>query len=152
MLFRSTLVVGEEAHGTLYKVIALLGLGRERVVTVPADDQGRMRADAIPALDGPAIVCVQAGNVNTGAFDPMAAICARARTQGAWVHVDGAFGMWAAVAPGYAGLLEGVADADSWATDAHKWLNVTYDSGIALVRDAETLRAAMSYEIGRAHV
>lgn len=140
-----TLVVGEEAHGTLYKVIALLGLGRERVVTVPADDQGRMRADAIPALDGPAIVCVQAGNVNTGAFDPMAAICARARTQGAWVHVDGAFGMWAAVAPGYAGLLEGVADADSWATDAHKWLNVTYDSGIALVRDAETLRAAMSY-------
>jgi glutamate/tyrosine decarboxylase-like PLP-dependent enzyme len=138
-------VVGEEAHATLYKVIALLGLGRERVVKVPADDQGRMRADAIPALDGPAIVCAQVGNVNTGACDPMAAICERAHAQGAWVHVDGAFGLWAAAAPGLAGLLDGVADADSWATDAHKWLNVAYDSGIALVRDAHALRAAMSY-------
>ncbi|GMQ76631.1 MAG: aminotransferase class V-fold PLP-dependent enzyme [Gammaproteobacteria bacterium] len=140
-----TVVLGEEAHATLFKIVALLGLGRERVVTVPADDQGRMRADAIPALAGPAIVCAQAGNVNSGACDPMAAICARARDDGAWVHVDGAFGLWAAAAPAYAGSLDGVAEADSWATDAHKWLNVSYDSGIALVRDADALRAAMSF-------
>jgi glutamate/tyrosine decarboxylase-like PLP-dependent enzyme len=140
-----TVVVGEEAHATLFKIIGLLGLGRERVVTVPADDQGRMRADAIPAFTGPAIVCAQAGNVNSGACDPMAAICARARDHGAWVHVDGAFGLWAAAAPAYAELLDGVAEADSWATDAHKWLNVSYDSGIALVCDGDALRAAMSF-------
>jgi glutamate/tyrosine decarboxylase-like PLP-dependent enzyme len=140
-----TVVVGEEAHATLYKIIGLLGLGRGRVVRVPVDDQGRMRADAIPVLDGPAIVCAQTGNVNSGAFDPMPAVCERAHDQGAWVHVDGAFGLWAAAAPDYAGLLEGVADADSWATDAHKWLNVAYDSGIVLVGDAHALRAAMSY-------
>jgi len=140
-----TVVVGEEAHASLFKVVALLGLGRERVVTVPSDDQGRMRAEAIPALTGPAIVCAQAGNVNSGACDPMATICARARDAGAWVHVDGAFGLWAAVAPAYAELLGGVAEADSWATDAHKWLNVCYDSGIALVREADALRAAMSF-------
>lgn len=140
-----TVVIGEEAHATLYKILGLLGLGRGRVVTVPVDDQGRMRADAMPALAGPAIVCVQAGNVNTGAFDPIAAIAERARVADAWVHVDGAFGLWAAAAPDYARLLEGVADADSWATDAHKWLNVSYDSGIALVRNANALRAALSY-------
>ena len=140
-----TLVVGEEVHATLFKVIGFLGLGRERVVKVPVDDQGRMCADAIPDLAGPAIVCAQVGNVNSGAFDPMRAICARAHDQDAWVHVDGAFGLWAAAAPDYAGLLDGVAEADSWATDAHKWLNVSYDSGIALVRDAESLRGAMSF-------
>ncbi len=140
-----TVVIGEEGHATLFKIIGLLGLGRERVVTVPADDQGRLRADAIPALTGPAIVCAQAGNVNSGAFDPLAEICARAHGDGAWVHVDGAFGLWAAAAPAFAGLLDGVAEADSWATDAHKWLNVSYDSGIALVRDGDSLRAAMSY-------
>ncbi len=140
-----TVVIGEEAHATLYKILGLLGLGRGRVVTVPVDDQGRMRADAMPALAGPAIVCVQAGNVNTGAFDPIAAIAERARAADAWIHVDGAFGLWAAAAPDYARLLEGVADADSWATDAHKWLNVSYDSGIALVRNANALRAALSY-------
>ncbi len=140
-----TVVIGEEAHATLYKILGLLGLGHGRVVTVPVDDQGRMRADAMPALAGPAIVCVQAGNVNTGAFDPIAAIAERARVADAWVHVDGAFGLWAAAAPDYARLLEGVADADSWATDAHKWLNVSYDSGIALVRNANALRAALSY-------
>ncbi len=139
-----TVVVGEEVHATLFKIIGLLGLGRERVMTVPVDDQGRMRAEAIPELTEPAIVCAQAGNVNSGAFDPMAAICARAHGDGAWVHVDGAFGLWAAAAPAYAGLLDGVAEADSWATDPHKWLNVSYDSGIALVRDADSLRAAMS--------
>jgi glutamate/tyrosine decarboxylase-like PLP-dependent enzyme len=140
-----TVVVGDEVHATFDKIIGLLGLGRERVVKVPADDQGRMRVDAMPILDGPAIVCAQAGNVNSGAFDPLSAICTRAHEQDAWVHVDGAFGLWAAAAPDYAGLLDGVGKADSWATDAHKWLNVAYDSGIALVRDAQTLRAAMSY-------
>ncbi|MDX1435072.1 MAG: pyridoxal-dependent decarboxylase, partial [Gammaproteobacteria bacterium] len=103
-----TVVAGEEAHATLEKIFALLGLGRERVVRVPADDQGRMRADAIPELDGPAIVCAQAGNVNSGAFDRVAEICARVRPAGAWVHVDGAFGLWAAAAPDYAALADGV--------------------------------------------
>jgi glutamate/tyrosine decarboxylase-like PLP-dependent enzyme len=140
-----TVLVGEEVHATLFKILGLLGLGRERVVQVPADDQGRMRADAIPAISGPAIVCTQAGNVNSGAFDPIGAVCERAHGDGAWVHVDGAFGLWAAAAPGYAGLVDGVAAADSWATDAHKWLNVSYDSGIALVRDAQSLRNAISY-------
>lgn len=140
-----TVVLGEEAHATLYKILGLLGLGRGRVVKVPVDNQGRMRADAVPALEGPAIVCVQAGNVNSGAFDPVSAIVERAHAAHAWVHVDGAFGLWAAAAPDYAGLVDGVAAADSWATDAHKWLNVSYDSGIALVRDANALRAAFSY-------
>ncbi len=137
-------VVGEEAHPTLFKSLGLLGLGRTRVTRVPVDGQGRMRADQIPALDGPAIICTQAGNVNTGAFDPFREICARARATGAWVHVDGAFGLWAAAAPAYAHLTAGVDGADSWATDAHKWLNVPYDSGSAFVRDADALRAAMA--------
>lgn len=139
-----TVLVGEEAHATIYKVIGLLGLGRERVVRVPVDDQGRMRAQALPAINGPTIVCVQAGNVNSGAFDPIADICARVHADGAWVHVDGAFGLWAAAAPARAGLAAGIEAADSWATDAHKWLNVSYDSGIALVRDAQSLQSAMS--------
>ena len=139
-----TVVVGAEAHVTLLKALALLGLGRGRVVTVPVDGQGRMRADAMPAITGPAIVCAQAGNVNTGAFDPFREICARAHEVGAWVHVDGAFGIWAATAPERAYLTEGMAEADSWATDAHKWLNVPYDSGLAFVREPETLRAAMA--------
>src|SRR5579885_454082 len=139
-----TVVVGEEAHASLLKALAMLGLGRRRVVTVPADGQGRMRADAFPKLDGPSIVCIQAGNVNTGAFDPAKEICARAHAAGAWVHVDGAFGLWAAAAPGRAHLAAGVADADSWATDAHKWLNVPYDSGLAFVRNPAHLRAAMA--------
>jgi glutamate/tyrosine decarboxylase-like PLP-dependent enzyme len=138
-----TVVIGEEAHPTLMKSLGLLGLGRRRVVTVPTDAQGRMRAEALPRLQGPAIVCAQAGNVNTGAVDPLGAIVAQAHEAGAWAHVDGAFGLWAAAAPSRAGLLDGIAQADSWATDCHKWLNVPYDSGLALVRDAETLRAAM---------
>jgi glutamate/tyrosine decarboxylase-like PLP-dependent enzyme len=139
-----TVVVGGEAHATLFKSLAMLGLGRERVVTVPVNGQGRMRADALPALSGPAVVCIQAGNVNTGAFDPAREICAAAHEAGAWVHVDGAFGLWAAAAPQRASLVVGVADADSWATDAHKWLNVPYDSGLVFVRDPAHLRAAMS--------
>src|SRR4029450_4416589 len=98
----------------------------------------------IPPLTAPAIVCMQAGNVNTGAFDPAAEICARAHADGAWVHVDGPFGLWAAASPAYGRLVDGVADADSWATDAHKWLNVPYDSGLAFVRDPELLRPAMA--------
>jgi glutamate/tyrosine decarboxylase-like PLP-dependent enzyme len=139
-----TVVVGAEAHPTLFKSLALLGLGRNRVVKVPVDSQGRMRADAVPALSGPTILCAQAGNVNTGAFDPLGEICARAHDAGAWVHVDGAFGLWATTAASTAHLTTGLADADSWATDFHKWLNVPYDSGIALVRDADALRGAMA--------
>lgn len=139
-----TVVVGEEAHPTLFKALGVLGLGRSRVITVPADGQGRMRADRLPRLAGPSIVCVQAGNVNTGAFDPFAELCEQAHHDGAWVHVDGAFGLWAQAAPALRHLCAGVNEADSWATDAHKWLNVPYDSGLAFVRDANALRAAMS--------
>jgi glutamate/tyrosine decarboxylase-like PLP-dependent enzyme len=136
-------VVGKEAHPSLIKSLGMLGMGRDRVVRVPVDGQGRMRADALPAIRPPAIMCVQAGNVNTGAFDPAAEIIPAAREAGAWVHVDGAFGLWAAASPRYRHLAEGLAGADSWATDAHKWLNVPYDSGLAFVRPADDLRAAM---------
>jgi len=139
-----TVIVGAEVHPTLVKSLGVLGLGRTRVVTVPVDGQGRMRADALPPLQGPTIVCLQAGNVNTGAFDPAAEIVPRAKDAGAWVHVDGAFGLWAAASPKLAPLWAGFADADSWATDAHKWLNVPYDSGLAFSRDGEALRAAMA--------
>jgi glutamate/tyrosine decarboxylase-like PLP-dependent enzyme len=139
-----TVIVGAEAHPTLLKSLGLLGLGRERVVRVPVDAQGRMRADALPSISGPTIVCVQAGNVNTGAFDPVAEVCRIAHAAGSWVHVDGAFGLWAAAAPSRAHLTAGIELADSWATDAHKWLNVPYDCGIAFVRDADALRAAMA--------
>ncbi len=138
------MVVGEEAHPTLFKSIGLLGLGRSRLTRVPVDGQGRMRPSALPRLSGPTILCTQAGNVNTGAFDPIAEICSRARGDNVWVHVDGAFGLWAAAAPGRAHLTAGMQQADSWATDAHKWLNVPYDSGLALVRDAEALKASMA--------
>jgi glutamate/tyrosine decarboxylase-like PLP-dependent enzyme len=139
-----TVVIGEEAHPSVIKSLGILGFGRNRALKVPVDGQGRMRADRLPALSGPTIVCVQAGNVNTGAFDPVAAVCQRAHEAGAWVHVDGAFGLWAAAAPSRAHLAQGLSRADSWATDAHKWLNVPYDSGLAFVRDADALRAAMA--------
>jgi glutamate/tyrosine decarboxylase-like PLP-dependent enzyme len=139
-----SVVVGEEVHATLLKALSLLGMGRERVVTVPVDGQGRMRHDRLPPLSESSIVCIQAGNVNTGAFDPAKEICALAHEAGAWVHVDGAFGIWAAAAPGRVHLATGIADADSWATDAHKWLNVPYDCGIVLVRNFEALVRAMT--------
>lgn len=139
-----TVIVGEEAHVTLFKSLSLLGLGRKRVVRVPVDNQGRLRADKLPAISGPTLICAQAGNVNSGAFDPLAEIAAHARAGGAWLHVDGAFGLWAAALPEMAHLTAGLAEADSWAVDFHKWLNVPYDSGLALVRDRETLRAAMA--------
>jgi glutamate/tyrosine decarboxylase-like PLP-dependent enzyme len=138
-------VVGQEVHVSVLRALTMLGLGRSRVITVPADSQGRLRADALPTLDDRTIVCIQAGNVNTGAFDPASEICARAREAGSWVHVDGAFGLWAALSPLYAPLLEGVQNADSWAIDCHKWLNVPYDSGIVVVREPEHLRRALSW-------
>lgn len=140
-----TVVVGEEVHVSLLKALSLLGLGRDRVVRVPVDDQGRMRADALPALSGPTIVCIQAGNVNSGAFDPAGEICRVAHEAGAWVHVDSAFGLWAGAAPERAHLVAGVDQADSWATDAHKWLNVPYDSGLVFCRERRHLRAALSH-------
>ena len=139
-----TVVVGEEAHTTLFKSLGLAGFGRNRVVRVPVDKQGRMRADVFPNLSGPTIVCLQAGNVNTGAFDPASEIIPKAKAANAWVHVDGAFGLWAAAAPSKAHLMEGYANADSWATDAHKYLNTPYDSGLAFVRSPDVLEAAMA--------
>jgi glutamate/tyrosine decarboxylase-like PLP-dependent enzyme len=139
-----TVVVGEESHVTVLKALAMLGLGHKRIVTVPTDAQGRMRADALPHFPAPAIVCTQLGNVNTGACDPVHDICDAAHAQGAWVHVDGAFGLWAAALPSRRELVKGSDAADSWATDAHKWLNVPQDSGIAFVRDKAHLRNAMA--------
>lgn len=139
-----TVVVGDEAHPSVIKALGMLGLGRSRIKRVPVDGQGRMLASEMPPLTKPAIVCMQAGNVNTGAFDPAEAICERAHSSGAWVHIDGAFGLWAAASPGYEHLIEGAGGADSWATDAHKWLNVPYDSGLAFVKDAAALKDAMS--------
>ena len=139
-----TVVVGAEIHPSVTKSLGILGLGRSRVVKVPVDEQGRMRADQLPALSGPTIVCVQAGNVNTGAFDPVEQVCQLAQAAGAWVHVDGAFGLWAAVAPARRHLAAGIALADSWATDAHKWLNIPYDCGLAFVKDPHALQAAMA--------
>ena len=141
-----TVIVGEEVHITVLKALGMLGLGRKRVVRVPADAQGRMRADELPRVAGPTIVCVQAGNVNSGSFDPIARVCERVHGDGAWVHVDGAFGLWAKTAPRYANLVEGMERADSWSTDAHKWLNVPYDCGLALVREPEPLAAAMAIQ------
>ena len=141
-----TVVVGAEVHPTVIKSLGVLGLGRERVVTVPVDGQGRMRADAFPALSGPAIVCLQAGNVNTGATDPLGELVPRAKQVGAWVHVDAAFGLWAAASPRLAPQVAGIAEADSWATDAHKWLNVPYDCGLTFVREPATLRSVMAVQ------
>jgi len=137
-------IVGEEVHVSVLKALSLLGLGRERVVRVAVDGQGRMRPGAIPPLAEPAIICIQSGNVNTGAFDPAQEICEIAKASDSWVHVDGAFGLWAAACPERAHLAAGIASAQSWATDAHKWLNVPYDSGIVFVRYAQHLKASMS--------
>jgi len=139
-----TLIVSDEAHPTLFKSLGMLGLGRDRVVRIPTDHQGRMNAAKLPAIDGPTIVCTQAGNINTGAFDPIGDVCAAVKPHGAWVHVDGAFGLWAAASHSHRPLIDGMQQADSWATDAHKWLNVPYDSGIAFVRNAADLAAAMA--------
>lgn len=139
-----TVIVGEEAHPTLFKSLGMLGLGRNRVTRVAVDGHGRIDIAKFPAIDGPTIVCTQVGNVNTGAFDPVGEICEVVKSSGAWVHVDGAFGLWAAASPSRKHLCSGIEQADSWATDAHKWLNVPYDCGIAFVRDSAALKAAMS--------
>jgi glutamate/tyrosine decarboxylase-like PLP-dependent enzyme len=143
-------VVGAEAHVTVHVSLQMLGLGRNRVFKVAADEQGRMRPDALRETlaglrDRPVLVCAQSGNVNTGAFDPLPEIVAAVRElPNAWLHVDGAFGLWAAASPALRHLTAGLADADSWTTDAHKWLNVPYDSGIAIVADAAAHHAAMT--------
>jgi glutamate/tyrosine decarboxylase-like PLP-dependent enzyme len=139
-----TVVVSDEVHVSVLKALGLLGLGRERVLRVPTDVQGRLRADGLPSLDERTIVCLQAGNVNTGACDPARLVCERARAAGAWVHIDGAFGLWAAAAPARAHLVDGIDLADSWATDGHKWLNTPYDNGVAICRDPAHLRGAMA--------
>jgi glutamate/tyrosine decarboxylase-like PLP-dependent enzyme len=138
-----TVVVGAEVHTTLRKALGIVGLGRDRATELPVDGQGRINPSDLPVLTGPAIVCLQAGNVNTGASDPFTPLIEWARKAGAWIHVDGAFGLWAAASPELASKVAGVNEADSWATDCHKWLNTTYDCGVALVRNPEVLSAAM---------
>ncbi len=139
-----TVIAGAEVHASVLKAIAMLGLGRSRVVTVDTDSQGRIRPDRLGHIPHRSIVCIQAGNVNTGAFDPAREICERARAAGAWVHVDGAFGLWARAARPFDAFTEGFEDADSWSLDGHKWLNVNYDSGILLTRDPAHLVGAFS--------
>jgi glutamate/tyrosine decarboxylase-like PLP-dependent enzyme len=137
-------IVGDEYHASMQKALSMVGFGKNRVTRVPTDAQGRMRLDKLPKISARSVVCIQAGNVNTGAFDPAEEICERAKDAGAWVHVDGAFGLWARVSPNYDELTGGLDMADSWATDAHKWLNVGYDSGVVLVRDGMALKRAMA--------
>ncbi len=145
---RVTVVVSEAAHVTVHVALRYLGFGTRSLVQVAADDQGRMSADdlrkVLAAVSGPAIICAQAGNVNSGAFDPLREISEIATAAGAWLHVDGAFGLWATASKELAPLVDGIENADSWSTDAHKWLNVPYDSGVAIVRHAADHRAAMS--------
>jgi glutamate/tyrosine decarboxylase-like PLP-dependent enzyme len=144
---RVRVLVGDERHVTVDQALRLVGLGAP--VVVPADGQGRMRADALADVldglgDGPLIVCAQAGNVNSGAFDPLDAICDLTHDRGGWVHVDGAFGLWAAASNRLRALVAGAERADAWATDAHKWLNVPYDCGLAFCARPAAHRAAMS--------
>lgn len=141
-------LVGEHAHVTVLAALRMLGLGTRDVVRVAADGQGRMRTTelrrVLEAGTGPTVVCAQAGDVDTGAVDPLADIAGASREAGAWLHIDGAFGLWAAASPRLRGLVEGVELADSWATDAHKWLNVPYDSGVAIVAHSDAHHAAMN--------
>ena len=142
------MIAGEHCHVTVPVAFRMLGLGAERIETVAADDQGRMLPGDLERVlaqgSGPSIVCAQAGEINTGAFDPLSDIVQACRAHDAWCHVDGAFGLWAAVSARRKHVLEGFEGADSWATDAHKWLNVPYDCGIAAVADAPAHRAAMT--------
>jgi glutamate/tyrosine decarboxylase-like PLP-dependent enzyme len=136
-------VLGDQAHSSVYKALSLLGLGRDRLETVPVDSQGRMRPDKLPPLDERTLLVLQAGNVSTGSFDPFPLICGRARAAGSWVHIDGAFGLWAAASVRHRHLTEGMGDADSWSADAHKTLNAPYDNGIVFCRSREALSNAM---------
>ena len=141
-------VCSDESHYTIFNALKLLGFGAGRVTRVATDDQGRMRADALAttleSLTGPTIVCAQAGNVNTGAFDPIDDIATITTAHGAWLHVDGAFGLWAAASPTHAHLVKGINRADSIATDAHKWINVPYDSGVVFTAHPASHRRAMT--------
>ena len=137
-------IVGDEYHASLKKALSMVGFGRERVVKVPVDDRGRMRSDAMPEVDDMTVVCLQAGNVNTGDFDPLSEIIPTVRARGAWVHVDAAFGLWARVSSNLSHLADGIQESDSIATDGHKWLNVPYDCGLVFVRDREALVRTMS--------
>ena len=149
---RVRILAGQARHGTIDRALRFLGVGKAAIVEVESDDQGRMKPEALAALleegEGPAIVCIQVGNVNSGAIDPVGEICEIAHRHGAWVHVDGAFGLWAAASPRLRPLLTGVELADSWATDAHKWLNVPYDSGLAFCAHPDAHRAAMGIRAG----
>jgi aromatic-L-amino-acid decarboxylase len=146
---RIRVLVGAERHVTVDRALRLLGIGASAIEAVDVDARGAMSSEALAGAlatgkPGPVIVCAQVGNVNTGAVDPLSDICGPAHDAGAWVHVDGAFGLWAAASPSRRALVAGVERADSWATDAHKWLNVPYDSGLAFVADPEVHRAAMA--------
>jgi glutamate/tyrosine decarboxylase-like PLP-dependent enzyme len=136
-------VLSEQTHATVFKALGILGLGRARAERVPADGQGRMRVTQMPTLDDRCLVVAQAGHVNSGAFDPIDEICDRARDAGAWVHVDGAFGLWAAASRAKKHLTRGIEKADSWSADAHKTLNAPYDCGIILCRNRDALTLAM---------
>ena len=136
-------VLGEDAHSTVYKALSILGLGSERLISVPADSQGRMRPSALPSLDDRTLLILQAGNVNSGAFDDFTALCTAAREAGAWVHVDGAFGLWAAASENLRHLTQGMELADSWSVDAHKTLNAPYGNGVILCRHPEALTRAL---------
>ncbi len=137
-------IVGEEVHASMQRALILAGFGLDNLVKVPTDDQGRIIAENFPDLDESTLVCLQAGNVNTGAIDPVKNICLSAKEKGAWVHIDGAFGLWARVSPGKSHLAEGCELADSWAIDLHKWLNVPYDSGLVICKEPEILQNALS--------
>jgi len=141
---RIRVVVGEEVHASMQRALLLAGFGMDDLIKVPTDDQGRMIAENIPELDASTFVCLQAGNVNTGAIDPVKNICLAAKKKGAWVHIDGAFGLWARVSPRKFEMTEGCELADSWAIDLHKWLNVPYDSGLVICRHADVLQNALS--------
>jgi aromatic-L-amino-acid decarboxylase len=149
-------LVSAKAHTTVFAALRMLGLGSRRVELVPADAQGRLRASELARLlssgEGPAIVVAQVGEINTGAIDAMPVIARFAREHNAWCHVDGAFGLWTAASPTLRGLVDGVAEADSWATDAHKWLNVPYDCGVAIVRDRTAQISAMNSFVGAEYV
>ena len=140
-------VLGEEAHSTVFSALRYLGLGAKRVVSVRADEQGRIRAEAfaqtIARLDGPTIAIAQAGHINSGAFDPITEIVEACRAKGAWLHIDGAIGLWACAVPEFAHLTRGLNLADSWGADGHKWLQTPHDCGYAIVKDAAAHRRAM---------
>jgi glutamate/tyrosine decarboxylase-like PLP-dependent enzyme len=135
-------VVSDLAHVTMVKALRVLGFGTARIVRAPCDEHGRIAPDRLPPLDDRTILCLQAGEVNTGEFDPFAALVPRAKQAGTWVHVDDAFGLWARANPASRALTDGVDGADSWTTDGHKWLNTPYDGAMAICRDASALAAA----------